>query len=1037
MKNIFRYVIGLVLVSIFSNSSVHAWEILNGVGVCTVPNPTSYFTYPLVTPDGQGGVIVAWSDQRSGGAGTNYDVYAQRLDTHGNALWTPNGVAICTADNLQYVVAMTSDGQGGAVILWQDSRNGTHVYAQRVNSQGSTLWTNQGLAVCTAATDQFPTDMISDGTTITIVWLDGRNTNGYGADIYAQKMDYNGNFLWMVNGVPVCVEATNAYQEYQPRLADDGQGGVIFSWYGTATGNSATWGIYAQLLNSQGSALWSPSYGVPMKVTYNDGSYPQQMVPDGAGGAYIDFIDGRLGAGLNTVIIQHVNSEGSTLLVFNGVAISTVNQGNSSNPTMISDGNGGAMISWQEPRNYANNIFVQRINSQASSLWNYGGVNMCAADWGATNPVISSDSNGGAIVVWQDYRNFNTSGIYTQRVNGNGSTLWTYNGVEICTTNYDDIYPSVCADGLGGAFFAWQDHRDDANYYVYAQSIYSTGSITLPYPVFSQLPSLKLFNSQSLATAFDLSDYITVTPATTYSIISNFQSLSTLTGSLVGENSYGSSTVGTNIYEAANENGYSNATNEVKYSYYKIYKLPHVGLTAGSSWDINVAKYTYNEFGSVLAAALPAIPDIFPNYPPSFGNASALIVSDTTLVSAVWLDSTSIRITSSPTYTSGGPVSVDVIASIYSNPPYDDMDKERIWVYPNLLSNSTFSTANDTAVWSPMEIPPGRSTIATQQWMQSYTDSAGTQAQGVWKFTFADANGGVKSTPNTAHWISITNGEWYIYRIHLVADTPNNTHLACLYCYTNLPGSGTQTDIVGNVLFGVPTVWTWQEAPLLAHGSSTTGYPQFQFKANGAGSIYVDEIQIINATPELMQARSNTHSHYLYGQFTTGNDTTGWGQELYFGAVSAPSITVNNGLVLNFAGAAPGSSGQEGIKWTANNGVQGPLHAYSFPDNVGHQVGTQLTLSIVSGNFNTLGIVLVAAYGTATAGDQDIDNLIAAAGVGVLVSGNYYAIGEAQYPYAQGQFGLRSDAGGILEVTNVDVNVDNDDPNFGDPTLFQ
>src|SRR5208283_4943216 len=122
----------------------------------------------------------------------------------------------------------------------------------------------------------------------------------------------------------------------------------------------------------------------------------------------------------------------------------------------------------------------------------------------------------------------------------------------------------------------------------------------------------------------------------------------------------------------------------------------------------------------------------------------------------------------------------------------------------------------------------------------------------------------------------------------------NNNHQALLFGYTNYPGSGTQTDIVGNVLFGVPTVWTWQEAPLLAHGSSALGYPQFQFKAGGAGSIHVDEIQIINAVPALMQARSNTHSHYLYGQFTAGNDTTGWGQQAYPGAGSIPTgISVN------------------------------------------------------------------------------------------------------------------------------------------------
>ncbi len=532
----------------------------------------------------------------------------------------------------------------------------------------------------------------------------------------------------------------------------------------------------------------------------------------------------------------------------------------------------------------------------------------------------------------------------------------------------------------------------------------------------SGLPSLKLFTNQSFNNAFFLEQYNTGDVATSYSLYNNFANLATLDGSTVSQETYGFATVGINTFIANNAIGSSTVNNEVKYSTYKINKLPHVGLTAGSSWDVNMANYTYDSEGLAI--------------PPSFGNPDALIVNDTTSISATWLRNTVIHITSLQSFSNA--VNVDVIASPNASAPFDsDIDKERIQVYTNLLANSTFSTTDDTTSWSPLEIPPGRTVLATQSWMSSYTDSAGTQANGVWQFTFTDTNGGVKATPAVSNWINISNGKWYTVRMSLVSDTPNNVHQSLLFGYTNTPGIRTQTDIVGNVLFGVPTVWTWQEAPLLAHGNTTSGYSQFQFKAGGAGSIYVDEIQILNAAPALQSPRSSPNAHYLYGQFTSANDPLGWGQETYYGAANQPSISVNNGLVLNFTGATT-----EGIKWTANNNVQGSGHAYSFPDNVGHQVGTQLTLTIESGNFNTLGIVLVAAYGTATAGDQDIDNLIAAAGVGVLVSGNYYAIGEALYPYIQGQFGIRSDAPGILEVNNVDVNVDNDDPNFGDPALF-
>jgi hypothetical protein len=116
----------------------------------------------------------------------------------------------------------------------------------------------------------------------------------------------------------------------------------------------------------------------------------------------------------------------------------------------------------------------------------------------------------------------------------------------------------------------------------------------LYYPSLTNVPSLKLFINQSFNPAFDLSEYNTGGVATTYSIDSNFLTLSTLTGSTVYQASYNTATVGTNIYEADNAYGSSTAGNEVKYSTYKIYKLPKVGLTVGSSWDVNVANYTYS-----------------------------------------------------------------------------------------------------------------------------------------------------------------------------------------------------------------------------------------------------------------------------------------------------------------------------------------------------------------------------------------------------------------------------------------------------------
>jgi PKD repeat protein len=88
-----------------------------------------------IAPDGSGGALMAWHDQRGG---TYNDIYAQRLDASGNTLWTANGAPVCTAALDQYKPQLIADGAGGAIVTWCDSRSGSwDIYAQRVTQDGT------------------------------------------------------------------------------------------------------------------------------------------------------------------------------------------------------------------------------------------------------------------------------------------------------------------------------------------------------------------------------------------------------------------------------------------------------------------------------------------------------------------------------------------------------------------------------------------------------------------------------------------------------------------------------------------------------------------------------------------------------------------------------------------------------------------------------------------------------------------------------------------------------------------------------------
>ena len=96
---------------------------------------------PTLTTDGSGGSIITWQDKHNG----KYEIFAQRMNSDGNALWTTNGVPICTQDS-NYCPVIVSDGSGGAIIAWQSYRGSAtaDIYAQRVNSSGVVQWTLNG-----------------------------------------------------------------------------------------------------------------------------------------------------------------------------------------------------------------------------------------------------------------------------------------------------------------------------------------------------------------------------------------------------------------------------------------------------------------------------------------------------------------------------------------------------------------------------------------------------------------------------------------------------------------------------------------------------------------------------------------------------------------------------------------------------------------------------------------------------------------------------------------------------------------------------
>lgn len=289
---------------------------VNGVPVATGAGMEDL---PTACSDGQGGVIIVWQDKNQDPI--FYDLWGQRLDPAGQPLW--NGgqpLPLVTVGWDQDGPTLCSDGHGGAFLAWSDSRDDVgDVYAQHLDPDGASLWTQNGVPVCVrdGGQDAITARLASDGHLL-LAWVDRRTGS---PDIYAQKLHANtGAALWTAAGVPACNVSES---QYRPALAATPDGGAHVAWFDYRNASGPPWNldIYAQRLTASGAAAWTP--GGLAVCSAPDAQRGVDIAPDGHGGLYLAWEDNRAGLGHEDIYAQHLAADGTASWAADGVAVST------------------------------------------------------------------------------------------------------------------------------------------------------------------------------------------------------------------------------------------------------------------------------------------------------------------------------------------------------------------------------------------------------------------------------------------------------------------------------------------------------------------------------------------------------------------------------------------------------------------------------------------------------------------------------------------------------------------------------------------
>lgn len=457
-----RVILWAILGILYPNIVLSQWTNNTAVNtpVCTAINDQKDYS---IASDTKGGAYIIWTDKRNNIV--KDDIYAQRFNSLGIEMWTNQGkgVRITTADVANPTA--TEDGNGGVIVAWDDSINGNRdIYAQKIDSLGNLQWSTNGVAVVVKANKQKDVKIISDDAGGAIaVWED--SVNGYW-DIYAQRISSSGSIMWTSNGVPVCASAFN---QKNPRLVSDGAGGAYFAWQDKRS--DVDYDIYAQHLNSSGTALWA-SNGKAICTSADKQTNPK-IVSDGLGGAIITWQDKRGGISYD-VYAQRVNSAGTVQWTSNGAVVCNADSSQTS-IDLTSDNVSGAILTWRDKRNgLYHDIYVQKVNLNGTVAWAANGIRLTNSTLSQTEPNICGDGTGGAIISWQD-STANNWDIKSQRVDQNGNIMWNAGGNIVSSATNLQTIPKNISDGNGGSIYVWLDFRNGLNYDIYAQHLGITG----------------------------------------------------------------------------------------------------------------------------------------------------------------------------------------------------------------------------------------------------------------------------------------------------------------------------------------------------------------------------------------------------------------------------------------------------------------------------------------------------------------------------------------------------------------------------------
>ena len=438
----------------------------DGFGICTASGTQDQ---PRLTTDGNGGAYIVWMDERYA-AFPETEIFMQHISESGSISFTDNGIAACDASGFQFNPLVRNDGNGNVFALWGDMRSGSiGLFVQHLNPNQGTTLDNNGIELYFGIDGNgLQAESLYLGNDESLLyWEDHRL--GVIADLtYGQKIYSDWENITEPNGLKLC---DNPYQVYPKAEINDNDGNVMLG-FGQAFGDIA---LHYQPLNNELQMIGGTDQGFPVYESFTpQNSFDLTYSEDG--NVYFAFSDQRNFIDSDIYLQKYNNFSGvysEPILIIDNFFIDDNIKFITSTP------DNGCFLTYDSGDFSGTRAYVTAVDADGSILNTFsGGIRLSDNE---SDQFIKGlvKTLSGYFIIWKDQRS-GSSDIYAQMIDFNGNIIGPSDGIPIVTASNDQQSPTLAYNSVANEIMVcWEDFRNGTDFDVYCSTVNaSTLSVT-------------------------------------------------------------------------------------------------------------------------------------------------------------------------------------------------------------------------------------------------------------------------------------------------------------------------------------------------------------------------------------------------------------------------------------------------------------------------------------------------------------------------------------------------------------------------------